>query len=148
MPLDQEQTTIGSHAILITPDHQLILQRRNPDPSFPNAGKISLFGGSILLSEDPLMGLHRELLEELELDTNQFLLQNLGTYYKTQALDGIEFTVHVFLIRDIDFSRLVLHEGAGFVIETLETLLQDPSLTRITRLALEDLKQFEAIPKS
>lgn len=135
---DREETNIGVHALLIAPDGQIILQQRSPDPQIINSGLISLFGGTIRAGEDLIVGLRREIQEELELDLDESKITLLNTYQKTKHLDGIDYRIHVYLVTNINPKLLVVHEGKGMLIETPQKLLQHPKLTRITRLALED----------
>lgn len=138
--VDIEETNIGAHAILRTSDGKVILQQRDNKPGIVNPGLISIFGGTLSASEDIEVGLARELMEELELDVSNLPIFKLGTYYKTKELDGVDFEVNVFTIDDIDVNELKLHEGKNIFCSTLENALQSDKLTRITRLALEDLK--------
>ncbi|OGM25011.1 hypothetical protein A3D00_04195 [Candidatus Woesebacteria bacterium RIFCSPHIGHO2_02_FULL_38_9] len=139
--INKEETTIGTHCILVTSEGEIILQQRTIDPNIVNSGKIAMFGGTIKTSENLIKGLRRELLEELDLDINEYNVEKLGTYYKTQKLDGIDYTIHVFLVNGIKESDLKLHEGAGFAKGKIDTLLKNPNITRITRLALKDLQK-------
>lgn len=142
MTVDKEETNIGAHAILIsnvgTSDlKSLLLQQRDNNPEIINPGLISMFGGTLKKNDDVQHGLIRELKEELELNIEIKDLRKLGVFYKTKELDGIDYTIHVFIIEDIDPSKLKLHEGKSIYNATLEECLKNQKLTRITRLALE-----------
>lgn len=138
-----EETNVGVHALLITPTGEVILQQRDTNPNIVNSGLISMFGGTIKKSENLIEGLKRELSEELDLNIEQNSIEKFNTYYKTQDLDGVDWEVNVFIIRNITSENLRLLEGKGIIIETLANLVQNDKLTRITRLAVEDFQKLE-----
>ena len=82
-------------------------------------------------------GLRRELLEELELNIDNHVVEKLGTFLKTKKLDGLDWVVNVFVVKNIDLEDLKIHEGKGFVCDYPKELLKLNKLTRITRLALQ-----------
>lgn len=135
---ESDSTHIGSHCLLITPDNQVILQQRNTDPNIVLSGKTGMFGGTLEANEDPLTGLRRELLEEVEIDANDYSIELLGNYSKTIAIDGNEFYYYIYLVKGVKPTDIKVHEGAGFVNATAKEHLANPNLTRITRLAIED----------
>lgn len=136
--VDKEETNIGAHALLVIPQGKLILQQRDDRPGIVNPGLISMFGGTIKKSDNLATGLQRELSEELELKISPQNCHKLGIYKKTKELDGVDYTLHVYVIKDIDPTKLILHEGKGFIIDSSNILLGNPKLTRITRKALKD----------
>lgn len=136
---DIEETNVGVHALLVTLGGEIVLQQRDKNPSIVYSGKISMFGGTIKAGEDLLVGLKRELLEELELDLGKHRVEKLGVFIKTKELDGIDYAIHVYLVFDVNLDDLTLHEGAGFAVGKADELLKNSALTRITRLALEKL---------
>jgi putative hydrolase of the HAD superfamily len=137
-----EETNIGAHAILVTPRGKVILQQRESVPNILNPGKISMFGGTLKKNEKPKLGLKREIQEELMINIDNFPIKKLSQYRKTKAIDGIDYLIHVFVIKNIFVKNLKLCEGEGFIIGTVEKLLDNKKLTRITRLALEDYLNF------
>lgn len=141
MKVDTEQTNIGAHAILISKDGDVLLQQRDNNPDIVNPGLISMFGGTLLRGESPRMGLMRELKEELELDIKELAVENVGTFFKTKELDGTDYKIHVFLIKDIDYLTLKLREGKLIYKTSLKDSLSNLKLTRITRLALQSLNK-------
>ncbi len=138
--IDLETTNIGSHAILITTENQLILQQRDDKPGITNPGLISLFGGTLMRGEEKLNGMYRELEEELTYDFHNNPVQFLTTLYKTKALDGVDYTIHVFLVKNVEIDELVLMEGKALIVDTLENLMVNEKLTRITVAALNYYK--------
>lgn len=145
------ETKQGVHALLITPTKEVLLVTKGKGYLYDthNAGKVAMFGGGVETGEAMLDALHRELLEELELDIHDKKIVELGVYEKTQEKDGVDVHVHVFIVYDIDRNGLVLHEGdeedlknkdsnEQIICEKPEALLQRDDLTRITRLALLD----------
>jgi len=124
--------------LIITPNGKIVLQQRDTNPNIVNPGKITMFGGTIKTSDSPETGLKRELFEELELNIDNFEVKKLNTFLKTKELDGTDYIIHVFLVKNVDLDKLKLHEGAEFVCDTAENLLKNPKITRITKLALLD----------
>lgn len=135
---EREETNIGAHALLITKDNRILLQQRTSDKYITNPGKISMFGGTIKKRESTLTGLKREIAEELNLKIKDDKIKKLGIYIKTKKLDGVDYTIHVFLVNDVKMEKLRLNEGLGFLTGSTKDLLRNKKLTRITRLALED----------
>ncbi len=135
--IDKEETNIGAHALLITSEGQVILQQREEKPGIVNPGLISMFGGTIKAKDSIKEGLKRELLEELELNTDKYSLKDLGVFYKTKEIDGVDWEVNVSLIREVRLEDLRLNEGKGFVCDYPKELLKKDKLSRITRQALE-----------
>lgn len=136
--IEKQQTNVGAHAIIISKNGNVLLQQKTSDPSYKYSGKIGVFGGALDEGEDLTVGLRRELLEELELDINDYKLKKLGVYEKTKEVDGIDFSIHTWIVFDVDESMLKLHEGESIVSEKAEIIINNPNLTRITRLALQD----------
>ncbi len=129
---------IGAHCLLVTPDNKIILQKRSNDPRITLPGKTGMFGGSLEEDETPLECLHRELMEELEIDAANFTVEKLNTYQKTQELDNSDFLIHIYLVKFVHSSQLKVNEGDGFIEDTASNLLKIDNLTRMTRLALND----------
>lgn len=138
MKPDVEETDIGSHALLITPEEKIILQQRDTNPNIVNPGKITMFGGTIKASDSPETGLKRELFEELEFNTDNHDTKKLNTFLKTKEIDGVDYTIHVFVVRNVNPHRLKLHEGSGLICDAPENLINNPNITRITKLAIQD----------
>ena len=135
--LDNEETSIGAHAILITTDNNILLQQRDNNPQLINPWSISMFGGTIKKKDSILKGLRRELAEELELDISKHKVQKLGAFKKSKDIDGVDYLIHVFVIANIKLDKLVVHEGNVFVGNNDKNLVNNPKLTRITKLALD-----------
>jgi 8-oxo-dGTP pyrophosphatase MutT (NUDIX family) len=135
--VDIEETNIGAHALLVTKQGKIILQQRDTNPQIVNSGLISIFGGTIKAKDNLEQGLKRELLEELELNIDNLPVTKLGTFLKTKELDGIDWVINVFIIKDVEIDNLKIHEGKGFVCNYPEELLKLSKLTRITRQVLQ-----------
>jgi 8-oxo-dGTP pyrophosphatase MutT (NUDIX family) len=129
----------AAFALILAKNGRVLLQQRSDDPHIENSGKISLFGGAIENNEKPLNGLKRELLEELQLDIDECKLEKLNVYQKTKELDGVDHCINVWLVRNVDQAALALHEGNAIVSSKLEHIMHEKKLTRITKLALQDL---------
>lgn len=135
--IDKEETNIGVHVLLVTPEGKVILQQRDNNPKIVNAGLISMFGGTLKTADSIKEGLKRELLEELELNIDSYSVKELGVFYKTKEVDGVDWEVNVFTIENVSPKNLKLHEGKGLICDYPRELLKNNKLTRITRLALE-----------
>jgi len=135
--IDKEETNVGAHALLVARGGKVILQQRDLSPGIVNPGLISMFGGTLKHSDDLNKGLKRELLEELELNTDNYPTKKLGVFYKTQDIDGVNWTVNVFIVDNVEPADVKVHEGRGYICDFPEELLKSDKLTRITRLALE-----------
>ncbi|PLX21277.1 hypothetical protein C0584_03060 [Candidatus Parcubacteria bacterium] len=128
----------GVHAILLTPDKKVILQEKTLDYK-PNPGRISMFGGGAELNEMPLDVLRRELVEELDLELGDDDFEELGIYYKNNELDEADYGVKIYVAKNIVPEDLKLSEGERIIVDIPEIIIQNEKLTRITKLALEDL---------
>jgi len=134
--IEKEQTNIGTHAILLTKDKKnIILQLRDTKPG------ISMFGGTIKKGEILTAGLRREIMEELNIDVNNYDSYFLKKYLKSKELDGVDYEIYVYVINNVIVSNLELYEGKGFYVESIDNALKNRKLTRITKLALIDLKK-------
>ena len=142
--VEKRETSIGAHAILVNSENKVILQQRDETPGIMYPGRISMFGGTLEKGETPEEGLRRELKEELELDANDFEVKKLGVYKKTKEMDGINFTIHVYLVEPIDLEDVNLKEGAGFYMAFASEAVENGKITRITQLVLKDyIEQYE-----
>ncbi len=135
--VDVEETNIGAHALLVTKEGKIILQQRDTSLGIVNSGLISMFGGTIKAKDNLEQGLRRELLEELELNIDNYTVEKLGTFLKTKKLDGLDWVINVFVVKNVDLENLKIHEGKGFVCDYPDKLLKLDKLTRITRLVLQ-----------
>jgi len=142
MVVDQEETKVGAHAILATAEGKIIIQQRDNNPGIVNPGLIALFGGTLRSGDLIEEGLKRELKEEVNLDVEKYSVAKLNIYHKTKELDGMDYIVHVFLIKGVKTNDIEVHEGLGFICDYPENILKSDKLTRITRLAVEDYLAF------
>lgn len=129
----------GAYALILTKECNVLLQQRDINSNIENSGKLAIFGGALEDGEDLLTGLRRELLEELELNIDEYEIEKLGTYEKTKKLDGTENMVSVWLIYDVDADALKIHEGESIFSSNPKKIVGNSSLTRVTNLALQDL---------
>ncbi len=129
----------GAYALILTPEGNVLLQQRETKPDIKNSGKIAMFGGATENNEALINGLRRELFEELELNIDEYKIEKFGVYQKTKKLDGMNHCVNVWLVYDVDQSKLILHEGETIISDKPKNLINNPKLTRVTKLALQDL---------
>jgi 8-oxo-dGTP pyrophosphatase MutT (NUDIX family) len=128
---------LASHALLLTKNGNVLLQKKSNDaPLHP--GKISLFGGGIEEWEDVEVALRRELFEELGIDLTNYRYEKLNEYLKTVEFDGHDALLYVYLIFDVDPINLVLNEGEAIIEDTVNNVVKNPNITRITSLVLQD----------
>ncbi|HEX8974266.1 MAG TPA: NUDIX domain-containing protein [Patescibacteria group bacterium] len=128
----------ASHALLITKEGKILLQHKDDNAKILNPGRIAMFGGAVEGSENEMQALERELNEELELELSGHEFYKLNDYLKTIELDGVEHNIHVFVVKNVAKNFLVLHEGQAIIEDTAENFLNNPKITRITKLALND----------
>lgn len=143
--VDIEETNIGAHVILVDLEGKIILQKRDDNPKISFPGMISMFGGTINISETPMEGLKRELQEELDFMPVDSNIKKLNIYIKTKAVDGADYTINVFIIRGVEIEKLKLKEGAGFAHDFPEEIITNPKLTRICKLAVQDFIDKTAV---
>jgi 8-oxo-dGTP pyrophosphatase MutT (NUDIX family) len=142
----------GTHALLSGDAEKVFLVLKGAGYAYDqkNAGKVSMFGGKIEAGEDALAGLKRELFEELALDISKNEVRKLNVYQKTKEQDGSDVEVHVFVVKGIDPATLAIRKEITNVVKDMDAnevliegtpteLLARTDLSRITRLALEDL---------
>jgi len=135
--VDAEETNISAHALLVTKEGKIILQQRDNILGIVNPGLISMFGGTIKAKDNLEQGLRRELLEELELNIDNYTVEKLGTFLKTKEMDGLDWVINVWVVKNVDLENLKIHEGKGFVCDYPAELLKLDKLTRITRLVIQ-----------
>lgn len=90
------------------------MQLRDSRPDIWYPGHWGLFGGAIEAAEDPVMGLRRELEEELELvPENPELFTSIDFDLTSIGLRKYRRSFYVVSISQAQLAKLVLHEGAG-----------------------------------
>ena len=122
-------------AILISNEDEFILQKRDDKPGIASPGRVANFGGTIESGEDPIIAIIRELKEELELFVEQ---ESIKLFDTRQRLDyfGKNRLAHTFLIKNIDKTNLVLHEGEHIVYMPINSDLDKYKLSKGTKLML------------
>ena len=113
--------------VLKTADNHLVLQQRDHNPlgEAHLRGKVGFFGGHGEPGESLTTTAVREIEEELELKMDPALLKHLGRFQKEFAIHGDHNFVDVFMYdQPVDPSRLVVHEGTGYVLVSPSNLSQ------------------------
>lgn len=123
---------VGIGAILQSNNGTYLLQERD-DYIARYPGMYTPWGGARENNESTEDCLKRELLEELELDISTEKLHDLGIFDSTYEP---ERAIHLFLIRNVDPSGLVLHEGKSIVELNKEEALLHQKVTEFTKQAL------------
>lgn len=139
--IEAEETKEAVNAILLSRYNELILQQRDNNPNILSPGKIGLFGGSLKQEETKWSGLRRELFEELELVFKGAQVEFFKTYKLTLDKDGRDKTIHIYIIKDIDDRKLVLHEGSSIVFDKLDNILEEPD--KLTPMSLKILIDYK-----
>ena len=127
------------NGILVNPDlREVLLQKKTMDyPHGPGfEGWWYLFGGGLDKGEDPMVGIKRELQEELGLVDPKVAYTHDRQYVVPDKWRG---TKHAFTHRiGRDLSHLVIGEGAGIALFAVSELAD----TKINPYDLEDLQIF------
>jgi len=140
--IELEESKVAVNAILISTHNEFILQERDDIPGISNPGMWCLFGGTVKPPETNWSGLRRELFEELEFTYIGAQVEVFNTYKKTIEKDGKEKTCHIYIIRNVDLRKLVLHEGKDLIIDKLDSILENKE--NITKISLQALLDYKA----
>lgn len=99
--------------ILYNPRDEILLQHRDDKPGLPYAGWWTVFGGAVEPGETVDEAIHRELMEELELDLQPLFWYDYDCPIRSIP-DRLIVTNHVYTARlDHPVETLTLHEGQG-----------------------------------
>ena len=94
----------GADIIIINSQQQVLLVLRDNKSSIPFPNTWALLGGYIEENESPEAAIHRELVEEMELELGEV---NFFNSYFWRECDE-----HIFWTKlDLDISQITLHEG-------------------------------------
>lgn len=124
---------IGIGVILQTDADTYLLQERDYNTDV-NPGRITPFGGGLEDGEDVHECAKRELLEELELTIDTSRLEDLGVFASRNEPD---IHIHMFLVKGVEKSKLILHEGKSIVESSLHDALADERVTDFTKEVLK-----------
>ena len=126
---------IGAGVLLQSVSGTYLFQERDHNTSI-NPGRVTAFGGGIESGESIYECAKRELYEELELSLDIGELESIGLF-ESDFEDGIY--IHMFVAKEIDGSKLVLHEGESIVELSLEEALGHEKVTDFTKDVLRTL---------
>lgn len=129
-------------AIIKTLDNKIALQLRDKIPGITNPGFIAMFGGTVEKSENSIEALGRELREELELNLGLYSFEEFKVYYKTKEIDGEDYKVTVFIVKNVNSKNLKLREGKSIVYLSDNDDIDNLQMTRITRHAINDFRSL------
>ena len=100
--------------ILLTPDYDIVLQLRDDKPDIVDPNCLSLFAGRLKPGEKPEDGARRSIREETELELGE--LEFFWTYETTIERIGRISQSHAFVGRNVDVSKIRVHQGQGFAL--------------------------------
>lgn len=97
------------------------LQLRDDVPTIASPGRWALFGGSLHLDEPPIVGIRREIFEELGLDTMDWRQLWIVRYYDV-FWDAV--VPHVIFATDVtmSWSKHALREGQKAAVFSIDGL--------------------------
>jgi len=125
-------------AILVTEDGRFLLQLRDDIPGILLPGHWACFGGHLDSSDEaPEAALRRELQEELAYDPAQ-------VHWLTECISAmprptrrrVHYRWFVVPLPLADLPKLVLNEGAGMRLFTLDELLALPKVSPVDVMAI------------
>ncbi len=114
---------------------KLILQKRSNVEGIVLPGKVTLFGGGIKSGEAPKRAAIREIGEELSL---RLALPNISIWKTYKETRGPGHLGYVFVARNIDGTKLQLHEGENIVYLSRGESLDRYDLGPVTRELIEE----------
>ncbi|OHA11499.1 MAG: hypothetical protein A3H71_01165 [Candidatus Sungbacteria bacterium RIFCSPLOWO2_02_FULL_48_13b] len=114
---------------------KLILQKRSDVEDIILPGKVTLFGGGIKSGESPAHAAIREMEEELSLHLDLSDISIWKTYKEAQGPGHLGY---VFVARNIDGTKLQLHEGESIIYLSRGESLDHYNLGPVTRELIEE----------
>ncbi len=132
---DREVQRHYSGVVLVNQAGNVMLQRRDENPTIVNPGFITLFGGLRDDGESSEECAVRETFEELGIHLEIDQLRRLGYADKIEA-DGSLTRCAIFLANGIDDSIAEIAEGKRVELGTFSEFLGHPDLSNICRLAV------------
>jgi 8-oxo-dGTP pyrophosphatase MutT (NUDIX family) len=128
--------------ILILPDKQVVLQRRDFNTQV-SPGLLGLFGGSVEGEESFFQAACRELKEETSLAVDELNISSLGEIEIPSSQGKPEPRMfHVFLA-NLESSNFEVYEGVGLEVFDLENVLDRIDLAPSARVILEKIRSDE-----
>lgn len=125
--------------VFINTQGLLIFQQRENKPGIRNPGLITAWGGAVEDGETTLAAAVREIKEETSLQPTEADLEFLGTYPRDYQVGGKQVVNHVFLLRNIDETKLQVYEGEGYVLIDPSEDTGSPKYTDLTKEIIADL---------
>ncbi len=125
--------------VLISKSGLLILQLRDEKADIRNPGMISAWGGAVEGDETPLQAAKRETHEETNLRPSEDDFEYFAKYPRDHEIDGKQVINYVYLLREVDESKLKVYEGQGFELIHRGDFRPNPKYTELTIKLIADL---------
>lgn len=107
----------GALAILLDTQGNIIAQKRDNVSGIMRPGKIGLFGGASNFQETPQSTILRELEEELELSVTSERVELFQEFSADMPIHpDSPVASSVFVVKNIEPQKLVLHEGQAIMV--------------------------------
>lgn len=126
---------VGAGAFLRTRKGTFLFQKRDSNTD-KDPDMIAPFGGALNYNETPMNCIKRELKEELELLIEASNMNELGDFDSNNIHGSC---IRVFIINDVDKSKLNLHEGEAIVEMTLKEAEENPNVTKFTKEVINSI---------
>ena len=124
-----------SGILLLTPDNKVISMHRDDNPLIRDPGCYGIFGGAVEEGETALEAAAREIVEETNLRPAAEDLELFKTYTQQRDYLPQPATLNVFVLRNVDPTKLQIREGQG--VKILDNA-SNPRIAQDVRIAFED----------
>ena len=113
--------------VLITDTNgNLILQQRDDRPDIKDSGKIAVFGGSVEPTDTSFkQAAAREIREETNITFTPEQLQFFRIFEKVEDDESLSYVAY-YVLKGVDVSHLIVHEGRGYVTVNPQNLGEYP----------------------
>lgn len=128
--------------ILIDANGNFLLQQRDEKPGILNPGMLTLWGGALEGAETPAEGALREIVEETNLRPSVEDLEYVGAYERDYTIADRQVVNYVFVLRNVDPTKLQIFEGQGYVVVDPTVDVENPKYSDFTNIIIGDYAKF------